>query len=83
METFSIAVDSDWVEVASGPFGIQVLGSSSVALYIGSGAPAADTDQFLVIQARSDRSFSIEMEGDTAYVRCLGDGSVRVRGWRA
>jgi len=82
-ESFSMVVGQAWTEVASGgSFGLQVLGSKSIGLYLGSGAPASDTDQFMIIQTGSDHSFSLDLDGANAYVKCLDDGTVRVRGWK-
>lgn len=81
--TVSLSLGSDWEEFATGgQFGIQSMGSRSVALYIGSSLPEADEDQYIILNTSGDRSFSVDLDGSTAYLRCLDAGRTIVRGWR-
>lgn len=81
-KTFSIVVGPEWVKVSDGSFGLQAMGSKSLAVFMGDAPPSPSETQFLIIQAPSDRSFSIDPDGSEAWVKCLDEGQTRVSGWR-
>lgn len=83
-ETFSQRVGSDWVQVSDGgAFGIQVLGPGALALYMGTSQPDENETDVLFISVAGDRSFSVDPDGASAYVRAFEPGAVsNFRGWR-
>ncbi|MBV5269509.1 MAG: hypothetical protein JZU55_05850 [Afipia sp.] len=85
--TFRVNGTTTWSEVASGAaysrVGLQVAASSPVHVLIGTAAPAANAEDYIVLSHSGTREIDVSLETtDRVYARSPGGASTMLRGFR-
>ncbi|MBD9390111.1 hypothetical protein IB237_23200 [Agrobacterium sp. AGB01] len=85
--TFHAAGTTGWQSLVVGSgskrFGVQVVTTHPVLIHVGQSAPAADTQDYVLLSAERTRELVLDLDAaDTVYVKSDAATSVAVRGWK-